>query len=335
VLLFPSRFGPLHRAWLAITLAAACAGAVWFAWTGWENGRIPGGGSWPGLVFGVAAGAICLFEFALVFRKTSWFRARRRILGIPVGSARFWMAAHIWLGLLAVPLVVMHSGLSFGGTLSSLLAWSFIAVIASGIFGLVLQNVLPRLMTESVQDETVYSQIDELGRQFAVDAVRVARLYGGPTDDDQWADLEHEPKEITRARAAGAIVVGAPRRVGTMVPRSRQPQVELPASADSPELHRALADDVVEFLRSGKSPSGRLATTQQAEWYFEDLRRRVRPEARPAVEEFESLVRRRRQLNQQARLHAWLHGWLSIHLPLSAALILLLVAHVIGALVYS
>jgi hypothetical protein len=120
-----------------------------------------------------------------------------------------------------------------------------------------------------------------------------------------------------------------------MLPRSRHPQVELPASADSPELHRALEDDVVAFLRTGKSASGRLASAQQAEWYFDDLRRRVRPEARPAVDEIEALARRRRQLNQQQRLHVWLHGWLSIHLPLSAALILLLVAHIIGALVYS
>jgi hypothetical protein len=96
-----------------------------------------------------------------------------------------------------------------------------------------------------------------------------------------------------------------------------------------------LEDEVVAYLRTGKSPSGRLASAQQAEWYFEDLRRRVRPEARPAVDEIEALTRRRRQLQWQARLHGWLHGWLSIHLPLSAALILLLVAHILGALVYS
>jgi hypothetical protein len=328
VLLSSHRFGPLHRAWLAVTVLVTLAASGWYVWTAREHGRWPGGGSWPGIVFGIAAAAICLFEFALVFRKTSLFRARRSILGIPLGAARFWMAAHLWLGLLVVPLVALHAGFRFGGTLSWLLAWSFIVVITSGVFGLVMQNVFPRLMTEGVPEETVYSQIDEVGRQFAEDAVRLARLYGGVQQRD-------EQDELDELRGRKLAIAGAPRRVGTLVPRSRHPQVDMPANADSPELHRALNDDVLAFLRTGRSATGKLARATDAAWYFDDLRRRVRPEARPAVDEIESLCNRRRQLNLQQRMHAWLHGWLSIHLPLSAAMLLLLVAHIIGALIYS
>jgi hypothetical protein len=332
VLLSPQRFDSLHRFWLVLVLLGTIAAAVWYGWTWRESGRLPGGGSWPGLAFGTLAGLICLFEAALVVRKTSLFRTRRTLLGIPVGTARQWMAAHIWLGLAAVPLVVMHAGWSFGGTLSWLLAWTFIIVIVSGVVGLVLQNVLPRMMTEAVPEETIYSQIDELGRQFATDAVRLAELYGGPAPQGLWADLErHDLKEM--AAAEGEVVAGAPRRVGTMVPRARQPQVEQTPAARSPELHRALEEGVVEFLRTGRNP--RLTTAQKIEWYFEDLARRVRPEARPAVEQIRTLCQRRRQLNVQRKFHFWLHSWLSIHLPLSVALLWLLVAHVIGALAYS
>jgi hypothetical protein len=335
VLFSSHRFGVLHSVWLAVTLLVTLAAAAWYAWTASLHGRWPGGGSWPGLVLGVAAAAICLFEFALVFRKSRWFRTRRTLFGFPLGSARFWMAAHLWLGLLVVPLVALHAGFRFGGNLSWLLAWSLIVVIASGVFGLVMQNILPRLLTEAVPDETAYSQIDEVGEQFAADALRLARLYGGPADDDRLSDPTSEPAARGAARAGRATVVGAPRRVGTIVPRSRHPQVDLPAAADSPELHRALQEDVVAFLRTGRSPSGRLSRAAEATWYFDDLRRRVRPEARPAVDEIETLCSRRRQLNLQQRLHVWLHGWMSIHLPLSAAMMLLLVAHVVGALVYS
>jgi hypothetical protein len=246
-------------------------------------------------------------------------------LGIPLGSARFWMAAHIWLGLLAVPLVAMHCGLRFGGTLSWLLAWTFFVVIASGVLGLVLQNILPRLMTDAVPDETIYSQIDEVGRQLAADAARLAQLYGGGSGelDDTPAD---EPAELAAA--------GAPRRIGTFAPLARQPQLDLPANADSPELRRAVAEDVVPFLRTGQSPSGQLSTPQRIGWYFDDLSRRVPPEARPAVEQIAALCQRRRQFNLQARIHFWLHSWLSIHLPLSVALIWLLVAHVVGAIAF-
>jgi hypothetical protein len=213
------------------------------------------------------------------------------------------------------------------------LAWSFIAVIASGVFGLVMQNVLPRLMTEAVPDETAYSQIDEVGRQFAADAVRLARLYGGASADARYEDLVAEPTESAGSHFGSR--AGAPRRVGTLVTRSRHPQVDLSPAADSPELHRSLADDVIVFLRTGHSPSGKLARPTEAAWYFDDLRRRVQPAARPAVDQIETLCSRRRQLNLQQRMHAWLHGWMSIHLPLSAGMMLLLVAHIIGALVYS
>lgn len=325
-------FDSLHRTWLALVLLGTLAAAVWYGWTWRESGRLPGGGSLPGLAFGALAGLTCLFEAALVVRKTSLLRTRRTLLGIPVGTARQWMAAHIWLGLLAVPLVTMHAGFAFGGTLSWLLTWSFIIVIVSGVIGLVLQNILPRMLTDAVPEETIYSQIDELGRQFAIDAVRLAELYGGPARSGRWDHLErHSDKEA--AAAAGEVVAGAPRSVGTLVQRARQPQVAVAPANRSSELHRALEEVVVDFLLTGRSQ--RLMTAQQIDWYFEDLARRVRPEARPAIEQICSLCQRRRQLNVQRMFHFWLHSWLSIHLPLSVALIWLLAAHVIGALVYS
>ena len=51
------------------------------------------------------AGAIMLFELALWFRKTTWFRTCRCL-----GSAQSWMKAHIWLGLLTVPCWAQEAG---------------------------------------------------------------------------------------------------------------------------------------------------------------------------------------------------------------------------------
>ena len=75
------------------------------------------------------------------------------------------MRAHIWLGLWAVPLIVLHSGLQLGGRLSIVLMVLFIVVIISGIFGLLLQQVLPRVMLRRVPAETIYSQIDHVAEQ--------------------------------------------------------------------------------------------------------------------------------------------------------------------------
>ena len=53
-----------------------------------------------------------------------------------------------------------------------------------------------------------------------------------------------------------------------------------------------------------------------------------------ALDELEALCRERRRLAEQERLHGWLHGWLLLHIPLSAALLVLGVAHAVTALYY-
>jgi len=46
------------------------------------------------------------------------------------------------------------------------------------------------------------------------------------------------------------------------------------------------------------------------------------------------LVEERRQLVDQERAHFWLHSWLLLHVPLSAALLVLGVAHAVWSLYY-
>ena len=75
--------------------------------------RWPGGSSPVGLLLGVLGSLIMLFEFLL------W--PRKKVRAWRIGAARAWMRAHIWLGFLTVPLIVLHSGFSLGGQLSSLL----------------------------------------------------------------------------------------------------------------------------------------------------------------------------------------------------------------------
>src|SRR4051812_46992801 len=149
-----------------------------------RTGRWPGGGSLSGLVLGSLAGVICLFELALVAKKTKTFRTARWML-----SAQTWMKAHIWLGLLTVPLVILHSGGRIGGTLTTLFVIVYCIVIASGLWGLAMQKMLPRLLLEAAPAETVYSQIDRVGHQYAAQARRLVQLSCGGEDEDpaEWA----------------------------------------------------------------------------------------------------------------------------------------------------
>ncbi len=337
-------FRSLHARWLSLAIVALVASSLAYAWEWRLIGTLPGGGSRVGLVLGVLAGLICLFEFALVGRKTRWFRTRRRILGVPLGSAKAWMAAHIWLGLLAVPLVFLHSGFQFGGPLTTALAWLFAIVIASGAGGLALQNVLPRLITDAIPEETIYSQIDTVGRQYAADAVRLAQRYAGPGPHGLWDEFQtlagNERGVVDRGSARGMVgddvlVVGAPRRVGTIVSPTPRGELEQPIAVDSPELHAALRDRIVEFLSTGRAGSADFSSVSRIRWYFDDLRRRVVRDAAPAIDQIEALCLQRRQLERQRSLHLALHCWLSVHLPLSVAMMWLLIAHVFGALMYA
>jgi hypothetical protein len=55
---------------------------------------------------------------------------------------------------------------------------------------------------------------------------------------------------------------------------------------------------------------------------------------RPQLEQLAELCEERRQLVAQERLQFWLHGWLFVHVPLSAALVVLVVAHVLSSLYF-
>lgn len=156
---------PPHRPWLILCLLATIAALTWFVVEARQSGELPGGRSMPGFTFGVAGGLIILFEFAL------WFRKKVRVWRI--GRAQTWLRAHIWLGLLCLPLLVLHSGLRFGGILSTVLMVLLVIVIVSGVWGLVLQNLIPRRILDEIPAETIYSQMDYLSAQLLAEAERL------------------------------------------------------------------------------------------------------------------------------------------------------------------
>jgi hypothetical protein len=317
----------LHGRWIAVTgaIALAAIGLVWVLTL--RSGRWPGGGSAPGLILGSLAAVIILFELAIVLKKTRWLRTARWAL-----SAQTWMKAHIWFGLLTVPLVLLHSGGKLGGTLTIVLLAVFAVAIASGVWGLTVQNLLPKMLLEAAPAETIYSQIDSVGRQYAEEAQRLVSLACG--DDDRelvGASANAVPEYI--ATGGGLPIAGAARHVGPQIERRPHPASQQRTVVPSEAIQNAMTNDIEPFLNRGMSAA--LGSRQRNQWYFDDLRQRVPRELRGLAGQLEELCERRRQLNVQRRLHFWLHNWLWLHLPLSVALVWLLVAHVIGALVYS
>ncbi|HEU4371231.1 MAG TPA: hypothetical protein VFV05_23670 [Methylomirabilota bacterium] len=305
-----------HRPWILgslVGLGVATAVYVPYARTA-LNG--PSGGSWIGLAFGVVGFAFMLFAGLL--------GARRKVPTWRIGRGTAWMRAHIWLGLLSLPLIAFHGGFAFGGPLTAVLMVLFILVVLSGIVGVLLQQALPRLMLTRLPLETVYEQIDEVALQLLAESDGLVAAACGP--------LPVEPVVLPDARRAGGGAGAA--RPGQ--PRS-SPRARPTALAPVPEsaaLRETYLRDIRPFLDPANRPDGVLGTTSRAATLFRQLRTTLPPVLQNTVSELEAVCDERRQLGDQKRLHHVLHGWLLVHVPLSYAVLLLGAAHAVIALRY-
>jgi hypothetical protein len=324
VLLDRKNFAP-HFAWFLIFAVGTVGAVVWYAVASRGRGDWPGGSSLPGFVCGTAAGLIILFEFLLWPRKTVW-RVWR------IGRTQTWLRAHLWLGLLTVPLIAVHAWRELGGMLSTLLVVLFAIVILSGLFGLAMQQFLPRIMLERTPAETIYSQIDfvaERGRREAEELVAV--VCGAEAGD---GSENSSPAAAVEPADSPFVTVGAMRSVGAVRGRVLQTQVIGGPVPDAEPLRAAFNAAIRPYLQAGANSNSTLVIARRAEDFFQGLRSRLPAAAHPAVAALEELCDQRRQFDLQKRLHGWLHAWLLVHLPLSVALVLLMLVHVFVALKY-
>src|SRR5499433_1880688 len=131
----------------------------------------PRGGSAVGLLFGVVGFAFMLYASAL--------GARKRVPTWRLGRAKAWMRGHLWLGLLALPVIFFHGGFQFGGPLTRVLMWLLIVTVASGVYGAVLQDSIPRKMTADAPLETIYDEIEHVRDQLRSEADRAVESLCG------------------------------------------------------------------------------------------------------------------------------------------------------------
>jgi hypothetical protein len=75
------------------------------------------------------------------------YPARKQVYRRRAGPLRYWMLAHVYLGLIAGIVLLLHGGRDSGGLLTSLLMVSFDLVILSGLFGIACYIIVPRIMT--------------------------------------------------------------------------------------------------------------------------------------------------------------------------------------------
>jgi hypothetical protein len=277
-----------HRRWMVGTALAVLFSGALYWWLGRLSPEPLTGGTTAGLWFGIAGAALMVYAGLLA--------AHRRMARWPLLPRRSWMLkGHIWLGLLSFWLILCHSNFRWGGALDQLLWIVFGLVVLSGMVGLVLQGVLPRLMLERIEEETPYEQMPHVCRQLARSAAQLAE---------------------TLALNGTGDVVAKP-------------------NTGRGQLRTFYEADIAPFLAGAAPPTSALHDTARArERFAQFLALPEFADDRVKLLELEQLCNRRRQIAVQERLHHWLHGWLFLHVPLSLALLVLGSAHVVMSLYF-
>ena len=296
-----------HRGWLVFTIVATLVGAVSYRMYVAASPYVASGGSWPGLAYGIL-GTIAMVLAGLL-------AGRKKVRTWRLGPARFWMQMHIWLGILAVPLILFHAGFRLGGALTTTLMVLFAVVTLSGLFGLALQQYLPTIMTERVPLETIVGQMDHVREGLATDAYELVASIAGV--------IPEAAEEQARLAAEQAALQTRP---GNWKAVARKP----PATEPVPEA--ALLKDA--YLREIRPYLLRDARTRTNPPDIRTLVVRTPEEWRPKLERLAAICEESYQLAVQRRLHDVLHGWLFVHAPLSFALVVLAAFHIVMALKY-
>ncbi len=325
------RMDKTQRGWALASLAFLAISAVMYDLYSFESPQGPRGGSTIGLIFGVAGFGFMLFAALL--------GARKRVPTWRIGRAQAWMRGHLWLGFLALPMILFHGGFHFGGTLTRVLMWLLIITVFSGVFGAALQHYIPRMMTSDAPLETIYDEIGRVRSLLREEADRAIESICGSLGLSKTLGEEGQRAGgVTALRTIAASAVplrtSAAVSAGASAAVAAAPEIILLSEEESAPLRRFFLDEMRPFLERPKQRGRRLADTDKARAVFSGLRTLLPAVAHVTLDDLEGICDEARQLTRQERLHRWLHGWLLLHIPFSLALILLGAIHAVMALRY-
>ncbi len=307
-----------HRRWIVGTIIAFLVATAIYVPYARSAMHGPSGGSWTGLAYGIVGLALMLFAGVL--------GARRKVPTWRVGRATTWMKGHLWLGLLSYVLILYHAGFAWGGALTFVIMTLFTVVVLSGIYGWILQQIIPRMMLKELPLETVYEQIDSIVGQLRGEADALVAAVAGPLPVEQAAG----PSERRGGGLEAGQVLARPVVRTRFEARSTAPT----AGPETAAFRDTYLAQVRPFLTEKLPRNGRPADGRPRPAVFQHLRTVLPPDFGEVVDELQAICEERRQLAVQRRLHHWLHGWLLVHVPLSMALLLLSIVHAVIAVRY-
>jgi len=252
-----------------------------------------------GTVLGYTLGTIG----ALLIVWLAWFGVRKRRYSSTRGTAQGWLSAHVYLGLALLVIVLLHAGFQFGWNVHTLAFALMALVIASGLYGVYIYMKYPGRVSDNRDGSSrpeLMDQLEDLDRR----AQRVAE------------ELSADYQELV-ASSASRTQLG-----NTLWARLRGrdlSQVVLRDGGQTKVVANPRQDAALDWLANEQSRASDADTLAK-------------------IGELSALMRNKRQLLTQIaedlRLQAGMEVWLYFHVPLTAGLLMALVAHIITVFLY-
>lgn len=264
-----------------------------------DKPRVPAnGGTWLGYTLGTIAGVLVIF--------LSLFGIRKRAFHSRMGTAIGWLSAHVYLGIAALIIATLHSGMHFGANVHTVAYVLMCVVTLSGCWGVYAYVRYPGLMTRqrgNLRRKELLQQIEELDQRSLGLARITRRVEALIVDSIRRTDLD-DPSFWSQLR-------GRDRSYLMIAAESASQAAHLVPNFDNHALIEQLAE-----MRLAAIDEMTRATLQSL--------------LECAGAKAALLQRLRRETTLAARLRIWLF----IHVPVCCALLAALCTHVVTVFLY-
>lgn len=249
-----------------------------------------------GTVLGYSLGTLG----ALMILWLTGFGIRKRRYSSTAGTLQGWLSAHVYFGIALFVIVLLHAGFQFGWNVHTLAFALMTLVIGSGLYGVYIYMNYPERLSDNrdgASRSELLDQLDDIDRR----SRRVA---------------ENLPDEYREFVLSGIQRTALGSTLWQRLQNEDRSRIQLPhgsATVDNPGQEAAM------------------------DWLAEQ-QSRADAESAAKIAELSALLRNKRKLLRQVgedlKLQAGLEIWLYAHVPLSAALLVALLAHIVTVFLY-
>ncbi|MCH7637217.1 MAG: hypothetical protein IIA12_06055 [Proteobacteria bacterium] len=230
----------------------------------------------------------------------TWFGVRKRRYSSTAGTLQGWLSAHVYFGIALPVVVLLHAGFQLGWNIHTLAFVLMTLVIASGLYGVFIYMKNPERMSENrggVSRSELLDELEDIDRR----SRRVAEKLSADYQEFVTSGIQRTELGSTlwqRLRNEDRSRIQLPQKSGTVANQGQE------AAMDWLAEQQSRADAAT-------------ATT---------------------IAELSALLRNKRKLLRQVgedlRLQAGIEIWLYAHVPLTAALLVALIAHIVTVFLY-